>query len=114
GTGSGARVGGGALTGPYGKRPTGRRTLLPRPAASAARDGARVHKHPKGALIRSFRASQAASGGKNQLLIINWLVVFDSRVDHRLQALEGHDAHLLARRLGLEHHLLAGERIDAF
>src|SRR5207248_9369397 len=58
--------------------------------------------------------SQAASGGKNQLLIINWLVVFDSRVDHRLQALEGHDAHLLARRLGLEHHLLAGERIDAF
>src|SRR5580700_3904412 len=36
------------------------------------------------------------------------------RVDHALEALERHHADLLAGRLGLEHHLLAGERVDAF
>src|SRR6185437_6326675 len=35
------------------------------------------------------------------------------RVHHRLQALQRHHADLFAGRLGLEHHLLAGEGVDS-
>src|SRR6185437_9422371 len=35
------------------------------------------------------------------------------RVHHRLEALQGHHTYLLAGRLCLEHHLLAGEGVDS-
>src|SRR5277367_2004300 len=55
---------------------------------------------------RSFRASVR----RKTVLVKNSAL----RVDHRLEALQGQHADLLARGLGLERHLVAGEGVHAF
>src|SRR5438105_4776250 len=61
------------------------------------------NKNPKGSPLRSFRVSGPQIAETAVL-----------RVDHRLQVLQRQRAHFLARGLGLECHLLAGEGIEAF